>query len=404
MKFSFKAKNQAGELKEGVINASSREMAIQLIQKSGLSPFVLNAEKKPGFSLETFLTKLYASVSDKDLVVFFRQLAILIEARVPIAIALTSIQDQTSNPYFKSALGQIISEVEDGTPLSNAMEKFKDIFPLLSVNIIRSGENSGTLKKAIDYVAENIERNYTLTSRVRGALIYPGVIMVVFFIVGFVVAAFIIPNLSKMIKDLGTEVPWYTQMVMSVGDFMQNWWWAALVIIIGVIGGGVYYSRTDGGKQEMDKIKLELPVIGTIFRDLYISRFGENLAVLLSGGIPIVQAIRITSDVIGNSFYRELLLKASDEVKNGGDMSTVFRRSVLMPPMVSQMVKIGEDSGQLDSVLNHIAKFYEQETEMMTKNLSTLIEPVLMIIIGIAVGFLAFAVLMPIYDIAGQIK
>jgi len=404
MKFSFKAKNQAGELKEGTINASSREMSLQLIQKSGLSPFVLNPVQKPGFSLETFFSRLYASVSDKDLVVFFRQLAILIEARVPISIALTSIQEQTSNPYFRSALSQIIADVEDGTPLSNAMEKFKDIFPLLSVNIIRSGENSGTLKKAIDYVAENIDKNYTLTSRVRSALIYPGVIMIVFFIVGFVVSAFIIPNLSKMIKELGTTVPWYTQMVMGAGDFMQDYWWVILIAIIGIFGGGFYFSRTDSGRHEMDKIKLELPVIGTIFRDLYISRFGENLAVLLSGGIPIVQAIRITSDVIGNSFYKELLLKASDEVKNGGDMSVVLRRSTLMPPMVSQMVKIGEDSGQLDSVLTHIAKFYEQETEMMTKNLSTLIEPVLMIIIGIAVGFLAFAVLMPIYDIAGQIK
>jgi len=404
MKFSFKAKNQAGEVKEGTINASNREMAIQMIQKGGLKPFVLDEMQKSGFSLERFFAKLYASVSEKELVVFFRQLAILIEARVPISSSLASIQEQTANPYFKSSLSQIIADVEDGDPLSNAMEKFKDIFPLLSVNIIRSGENSGTLKKAIDYVAENIEKNYTLTSRVRGALIYPGVIMSVFWVVGFVVSAFIIPNLSKMIKELGTVVPWYTQLVMNMGDFMQSYWWVILVGVIGIIGGCIYYIRTDSGRHEMDKIKLELPVIGTIFRDLYISRFGENLAVLLAGGIPIVQAIRTTSDVIGNSFYRELLLQASDEVKNGGDMSAVFRQSTLMPPMVSQMVKIGEDSGQLDSVLNHIAKFYEQETEMMTKNLSTLIEPVLMIVIGIAVGFLAFAVLMPIYDIAGQIK
>jgi len=404
MKFAFKAKTQSGEIKEGTIEASSRDMAIQIIQKGGLVPFALNQVKESGFSGETFFSKLYSSVSDKDLVVFFRQLAILIEARVPIAVALLSIQQQTSNPYFKNALKQIISDVEDGSPLSDSMEKFRDIFPALAINIIRSGENSGTLKKSVDYVAENIERNYNLTSRVRGSLIYPAVIITVFLIVGFLVSAFIIPNLSKMIKDLGTDVPWYTKMVMNVGDFMQQWWIAVLIMIIGIIASVIYYTKSEAGKVEMDKIKLRLPIIGGIFRGLYISRFGENLAVLLEGGIPIVEAIKITSNVIGNYFYHNLLLRAAEEVKNGGDMSVVLRQSDLMPPMVSQMVKIGEDSGQLDSVLKHISKFYEQETDIMTRNLSTLIEPALMIVIGIAVGFLAFAVLMPIYDIAGQIK
>jgi len=404
MKFSFKAKGPNGEVKEGTIAASSRDMAIQMIQKGGLAPFAISLIKEKGFSAEAFFTKMYASVSSKDLVIFFRQLAILVEARVPIAVSLTSIKEQTSNLYFNSALKQIISDVEDGMPFSEAMEKFKDIFPILSINVIRSGENSGTLKKSIDYVAENIEKNYTLTSRVRGALIYPSVIMFVFFVVGFLGATFIIPNLSKMIKDLGTAVPWYTQAVMGVGDFMQNWWWALVVIILGMIGGVIYYFRTEAGKIEMDKIKIELPVIGNIFKGLYISRFAENLAVLLSGGIPIVQAIKTTSDVIGNSLYSELLLKAAEEVKNGGDMSSVLRQSDLFPPMVSQMVKIGEDSGQIDSTLGHVAKFYEKETERATQNLSTLIEPILMIFIGIAVGFLAFAVLMPIYDIAGQIN
>lgn len=403
MKFAFKAKSTTGEVKEGIIDAVNNDMAIQVLQKSGLIPFMLTPQKESSNSLEKTFAKMYASVSSKELVVFFRQLAILIEARVPVVTSLMSIQEQTLNTYFKVALKQIISDIEDGMPLSNAMEKFKDIFPPLSINIIRSGETSGNLKKSIDYVAENIERNYNLTSRVRGALIYPAIILIVFFIVGFIVAAFIVPKLSTMIRDLGADVPWYTQMVIGVGDFMQVWWWAVAIIILGMVGAVIYYIKTEAGQLEMDKIKIKLPIVGVIFQDLYISRFGENLAVLLAGGIPIVQAIRVSSDVIGNSLYRDLLLKAAEEVKNGGNMSTVLRRSTLMPAMVSQMVKIGEDSGQIDSVLTHVAKFYDQETEMMTKNIATLIEPVLMIIIGLAVGFLAFAVLMPIYDIAGQL-
>ena len=402
MKFYFKAKSPAGEMKEGLVEASNRDIAIQIIQKSGFSPFVLNPVKKKNFSLDTFFSKMYASVSSKDLVIFFRQLAILIEARVPIAVSLSSIQEQTTNPYLKNALKKIVSDVEDGMSFSDAMENFKDIFSLLSINVIRAGETSGTLKKAVDHVSENIERNYNLTARVRGALIYPGVIMVVFFIVGFVVSAFIIPNLSKMIRDLNATVPWYTTVVMNTGDFMQRWWWAVLVLIAGIVIAMVYYIKTEEGKRDLDKIKLDMPVIGNIFKGLYISRFGENLAVLLNGGIPIVQAIKTTSDVIGNSLYREILLRAADEVKNGGEMSLVLRQSALFPPMVSQMVKIGEESGQIDSTLIHISKFYESETERATQNLSVLIEPFLMILIGLAVGFLAFSVLMPIYDIAGQ--
>lgn len=183
---------------------------------------------------------------------------------------------------------------------------------------------------------------------------------------------------------------------------MQTWWWAIMVFVVGMVIGIIYYTKTEKGERDLDKIKIYLPIIGGIYKGLYISRFGENLAVLLSGGIPIVQAIKTTSEVIGNSLYREVLLKAAEEVKNGGEMSLVLRQSTLFPPMVSQMVKIGEESGQIDSTLNHVSKFYESETERATQNLAVLIEPFLMVMIGLAVGFLAFAVLMPIYDIAGQ--
>lgn len=404
MKFTFKAKNSSGEIKEGVIESANSDMAIQILQKSGLLPFVVVPQKESENSFQRIFAKMYESVASKELVVFFRQFSIMIEARVPVVNALLAIKEQTSNKYFEIVIKDVIASVEDGIPLSNAMEKFKDVFPVLAINIIRSGETSGNLKKSMEYVADNIERNYNLTSRVKSALMYPAVILIVFFIIGFIVATIIIPKLSVMIKDLGATVPWYTKMVIAFGDFMESWWWAVLVLIIGVIGGIIYYIKTDNGRDEFDEVKLKLPLIGSIFSGLYVSRFAENLAVLLAGGIPIVQAIRVTSDVVGNSLYRELLLKAADEVKNGGNMSDTLRKSTLMPAMVSHMVKIGEDSGQIDSVLNHVAKFYDQETEMSTRNLSTLIEPILMIFIGLAVGFLAFSVLMPIYDIAGQIK
>jgi len=402
MKFIFRAKNREGEIREGTIEAANSDAALNIVQKNGLFPLSIIEEKATDSISKTFL-KYYEKVTAKELVIFFRQLAILIEARVPILISLTAINEQTNNKYFNRVISEMVRNVEDGMPFSNAMEKHRDVFSNLTVSIIRAGETSGNLKKAVEYVADNIERNYNLSSRIRSALIYPAVIMVVFFIIGFLAVTFILPKLSTMIRDLKADVPWYTAMVMWVGDFMSSYWWAVLLIIFGIIAGFYYYLRSDDGSKEFDQIKIKIPIIGKIFQNVYITRFTENLAVLLGGGIPIIRALTVVSSVIGNSVYQDIILKTAEEVKNGGNMSTVLGRYPLIPPMVTHMVKIGEDSGQLESVLNHIATFYENETETMTKNLSTLIEPVLMIVIGFGVGFMAFSILMPIYNIAGQL-
>jgi len=405
-KFNFKAKNKAGEIKEGYVEAQNLDAAAEMLQKSQLFPIDITKGEGSGslVSLKKDILKYYDRVTEKEQVVFFRQLAVLIEARVPVVSSLTAIADQTTSKYLKKILGEIISDIEDGMPFSNALEKHRDVFPKRWMNIIRAGEASGNLKKSIDYVANNIEKNYTLVSRVRGAMMYPGIVMIVFFIIGFLVITFILPKLTVMIKELNADVPWYTRLVMTVGDFMASYWWAVAVIILGFVGGIIYYIQSEDGKKEWDRVKINLPIVGPIFRGVYIARFAENLAVLLTGGIPIIQSLKIVSSVIGNTVFEKVFLQAAEEVKIGGNMSNVLRKSPIIPPVVAHMVKIGEDSGQIDSVLGHIARFYEQETEMSTKNLSTLIEPILMIVIGIGVGFMAVAVLMPIYNIAGQIK
>ena len=403
MKFKFKAKSPSGEDKEGIIDASSQESAVGILQKNNLLPIsVIKDGQSP--DLAKMILKYYDRVTEKELMVFFRQLSILIEARVPIVISLTAIVEQTSNKYFVKIVQEMINDIEDGMSFSASMERHKNVFSVLSINIIKAGETSGNLKKSIDYVAENIERNYNLSSRVKSALIYPAIVMVVFFIIGFLTVSFIIPKLTAIIKELNAVVPWYTQVVIIIGDFMSAYWWAVGILIMGIVGGMLYYIKTEEGKREWDQMKTKLPVVGVIFRYVYITRFAENLAILILGGIPILRALTVVSSVVNNVLYENIFLQAAEEVKIGGNMSTVFRKSPLIPPMVTHMIKIGEESGQIDSVLTHIAKFYDQETEMLTKNLSTLLEPVLMIIIGISVGFMAFAILMPIYNIAGQIQ
>ncbi len=404
MKFVFKAKNQTGEYETGEINAPNKDAAINILQKKNLFPVSMKEEAKSGNDFMKSILRYYDQVNDKELVVFFRQLSILIEGRVPIVVALTAIKEQSDNAYFGRVIQEMIEDIQDGMPFSNTMEKQSAVFSNLAINVVRAGETSGDLKKSIEYIAENIEKNYILSSRVRSALIYPAIVMTVFFIIAFLVITFIIPKLTAIIKDLNADVPWYTRILIVSGDFMAQYWWAVAIAIVGFILGLFYYIKSEDGKKEWDQVQLKLPIFGSIFRSVYIARLSQNLAALLSSGIPIIRALLIVGEVVNNEVYRAVLIKAAEEVKRGGTMSDVFRRSYLMPPMVTQMVKIGEDSGQIDTVLAHIAKFYDQESEITTKNLSTLIEPLLMVVIGIAVGFMSFSVLMPIYNIAGQIK
>lgn len=401
MKFIFKAKSKQGELKEGFIDASSSEVALEILQKNDLYPISIKAERQRDAVTKTFF-KYFDRVNEKELMVFFRQLTVLIEARVPIVASLNALKEQTSNKYFQKVIEEMVGDIQDGMAFSQSMQKHGDLFSNLAINMIKSGEVSGNLRKSVSYVADNIEKNYNLASKVRSALLYPIIVLVVFFVIAFLVITFVVPRLMLIIKDLGTDIPWYTKGLIYLSDFMSSYWWVMLIIIFGIIGGFWYYVKTEDGRREWDQIKIKLPIFGKVFRGVYIARFADNLSVLLQGGIPIIKALTVVSAVVGNSVYQAIFLQAADEVKTGGTMSEAFKKYSLVPPVVSQMVKIGEESGQVDAVLNQIAKFYEQETDETTKNLSTLIEPLLMVVIGVAVGILAFSVIMPIYNIAGQ--
>jgi type IV pilus assembly protein PilC len=403
VKFNFKAKTQSGEFKEGIIDASSQEAAVEVLQKNNLLPISLEKESARK-DISGLILKHYDRVVTKELVIFFRQLSVLVEAHVPIIVSLIAISEQTGNKYFVKVIQEIINDVQDGASFSSALEKHKNVFPELSVNVIKAGEASGNLKKSIDYVTGNLERSQALSRRVKSAMIYPIIVLVVFFLIGFLAISFIIPKLTAIIKEIGANVPWYTQIVIAISDFMTKYWWAVAIIIVGFVAGIWYYIKSEEGKREWSQLKIKLPIVGVIFRNVYVARFSENLAVLMESGIPVIRALAIVSKVIDNFVYEEIFLKAAEEVKRGGNISNVFRKSPLIPPMVAHMVKIGEDSGQVDLVLRHVAKFYDQEVETDTRNLSTLLEPVLMLIIGLCVGFMAVAILMPIYNIAGQIR
>ncbi|MCA9364836.1 MAG: type II secretion system F family protein [Candidatus Moranbacteria bacterium] len=403
MKYKFKAKDREGNVREGTIEAIDRAVAVQVLQKNNLIPITVNQEQVRNLKVVEDLQRAWEGASPKDIVMFFRSLAVLVEARVPILQALDAVEQQTENKFLRSVIRGVTNDVEDGMAFSDSIAKNPTVFSPLTSSVLKAGEVSGSLHKSIMFVAESLEKNYILTSRVKNALIYPLFILGVAAIVGFIVITIVLPNLTKVIADLAIEVPWYTQVLIWIGDFMEAYWWAVLIVIMGGIGASAYYMNTPDGKKEMDRVLIKMPLFGRLARYVYFARFAENFSMLINGGIPMVKALNVVGDVINNDVYKKIMEHCAREVKAGGNISDVLQKYPdEIEPLLTKMTKIGEETGKIGEVLTKLAGYYEQETENMTKNITTLIEPVMIVVLGLGVGVMVFAVLMPIYNIVSQ--
>ena len=403
MRFIFKAKNSTGELKAGVVEAPNQEAAALSLQNNGLIPLSIELEKT-GVSLNMDIAKLWEGVGSKEIAVFFRQLTTLVAARVSIVSALRAVQLEMENQYFKMVIIKMMEDIEDGAMLSESMTKHPKVFNSLMINMVRAGEASGNLQRSIEFIADNVEKNQELTSKIKGAVFYPAFVLTAAVLIGFGVFAFVLPKLTSVFEGMQIEIPWYTKVLMDMGKFMNTFWIPMAIVLIAGISGIAYYARTEEGQEEFQRWSIRLPIFGKLLRYIYISRFAENLAILLIGGVPIVRALVIVSDVVGNIVYKEVIVAASEEVKKGGVMSTVLARSEYLPSIVSSMVRIGEESGKISEVLKNVSDFYNRETDRVTRNLTSLIEPILIVGLGIGVAILVFAILMPIYTMSSQIK
>lgn len=401
MKFIFKAKNSEGLLKEGIVESDNRDAASLILQKNGLIPLSVREETQVSAVMKE-LSRMWEGVSTKELVAFFRQLAVLIEAKVPVTSSLIAIAEETENSYFRIILKEVKDDVDDGMALSEAFAKHPNIFTMMMVNLIRAGEISGGLQRAINFVADSIEKDYHLTAKIRGALYYPAFILGAAAIVGFLVIVFIIPKITTILKDFAGQLPWYTKAIIGTSDFLSAYWWVVILLFFVIGAAFYYYIRTPDGKREWEAQILDIPVVGRIAQYVFLARLAENLGVLLNGGIPVVRSLTIVSTIIGNESFKRVVLEAAEEVKTGGNMSTVFSQSKEIPHLVSQMVRIGEESGTLSNILKSTASFYSQEVDGMTRNLTSLLEPALIVILGIGVGILVVGILLPIYNVVGN--
>jgi len=401
MKFKYKAVSASGIEQAGKIEAGSKERAIELLQKHKLVVISIK-ETKELVSLKNLLA-IFHKVSHKKIVIFSKELSILLMAGVPLAESLKIQYDQEESPYFKEQIFKISNMVEDGVPFSVALSKFPNIFSDFFVNIVRSGEASGKMQESLLHLSDYIEKQYLLTSKVKSALMYPAVIFGGFALVGVGMMVFVVPQLVSIFEGSDQELPLPTKILIFVSDFMQHN--IILIALAACFSGYIIkkYVRTTKGKSRVDKLILKIPQFSSIFKKFYIARFAENLSMLISSGIPIINALQISGDVVGNTVYQKIIYNSVDEVKIGGSIAYSFERSDQLPSLVPKMIRVGERTGKLDIVLKDIAKFYTKEVDIAIDGLTAIIEPIMIFVLGGAVAILVASILMPIYQMTTMI-
>ncbi|OQA36265.1 MAG: Type II secretion system protein F [Parcubacteria group bacterium ADurb.Bin326] len=346
----------------------------------------------------SFLNK----VKSKELVVFFRQMAVMIDANIPIVRGLRILSQQTESDYLKEIITEVANEVEGGQSLSSAMSMFPNTFSDFYVNIIMSGETSGRLSEVMNYVADQKEKDYDLESKIRGAMVYPSFIVSVLLVVGFIIIAFVIPNLAKVLSESGAQLPWITRALLSLSGFVSMFWWLVLLLFFGAIAAWLAFIKTPQGEHIKDSLKINIPVFGKIWRHIYIVRICRSFATLVRGGVPISQSLSVIKGVVGNVVFEEIIQDAIKSVDEGNQISESLASNKNIPIIVVQMISVGEDSGKLKEVLEKSADFYSREIDNTVRNLSNLIEPVIMIVLGLAVGLFVAAVILPMWQLSAS--
>lgn len=399
--FRYTAKNSKGDAVAGEIEAESKSTAAD--QLLGRELYItLLSEVKPSEDIIATIRKFFRHVTKKDLAIFLRQLSILISAAVPLVQALRLLSEQTQNKTLREALIDIHAEVEGGMKFSLTLERYEYIFSNYFINMVRSGETSGRLEEILNYLADQEEKDYELQSKIIGALVYPGFIMCAMFAGAFFMMAVILPKMLAMFDSLGADVqlPLATRALKAISTVAHNYWWAVILAIIAFAMFFRWYLRTQKGRRQFDIVKLKAPVFGLLFQYLYIIRFARSFNTVLVGGITIPQGLRIVRSVIGNSIFEKLLDETVKEVEEGNPMSGVFAKNKYVPTMVTQMLSVGEQTGRLDDVLEKITNFYSREINGVIEIALKLVEPAIMIILGIGVGFLVAGVVMPMFNLA----
>ncbi|MFH1667769.1 MAG: type II secretion system F family protein [Candidatus Komeilibacteria bacterium] len=389
------------DISEGMVEAPNLEAASEILGDRGLSIISIEEVSSEGKKL-SFNLAIFQKVKPKDIVVFSRQLSVMISATLPIVQALKILIKQTDNAYFKTVISEIADEVDGGQKFSIALGKHRKVFSNFYISMIKSGETSGKLDEVLQYLADQLEKDYDLRSKIKGAMIYPVFIISGLLVVGVIMMIFVIPKLTEMLTASGQELPIATRILIGTSSAMRNYWWLMLIVIIALVVGFRYLLKTKGGRKAWDLFLIKLPVFGKLFQRIYLVRFTRSLATLVIGGVPLTTGLKIVNEVVGNTAYQAVIEETIKTVEDGESVAKVMLESPIVPNLVSQMMSVGEKTGRLDEVLSKVAEFYSREIENIVANLTSLIEPFIMVMIGVAVGGMVAAIILPMYNLANQ--
>ncbi len=402
MLFRYKAIDDKGTSKEGEIDAPTRDIAIGGLQRRGLIVISIKEESE---NKSIFNISFFDRVKQKDVVVFSRQIATLFDAQVSALKAFTMLAANSESKLLGAKLNQVSDDLQAGVSISGALAKHPDIFSDFYVNMVRVGEETGKLNQTFLHLADYLDRQYALNSKTKNALIYPAFVIITFFVVMGLMFTIVIPKLAAIILTSGQAVPFFTQVVIDISNLFVNYGIFAVVILV-LLGIWIWrLASTAKGKEYLDTVSLSVPVIGGLYTKLYVSRITDNLNTMLSSGVPIVRALDITSKVVGSLVYQRLLEEVADGVKSGLALSVAFEKhSDRIPPILVQMIAVGEETGSLGSILKTLTVFYEREVDGAVDTLVGLIEPAMILVLGVGVGILCVSVLGPIYNMSSSIS
>ena len=396
--FKYRVRSVSGKVSSGNVEAVSEAAAIELLEDKGL---VVLALAEGGSGKKKSLLKInLGRVKSKDIVIFSRQLSVMVSATVPIVQALKILAQQTANPIFVDKIMEMANDVDGGMKLSASMAKHRKVFSRFYIAMVKSGETSGKLDEVLQYLADQMEKDYDLTSRIKGAMIYPVFIVGGMILVGFLMMIFVVPNMTRMLEESDAELPFLTDVLISTSGFMQKFWWLIIAVVVVFVVLIRLWIKTKAGKVTWDTAKIKIPIFGSLFQKIYIVRFSRSFATLVKGGVPVSASLRITSEVVDNEAYKELILDTIKEVEDGNSVSILLAKSELMPKMLSQMMSVGEQIGKLDSILEKLADFYSREIDSLVNGLTSLIEPLILMIMGVGVGGMVAAIMLPMFKLA----
>jgi type IV pilus assembly protein PilC len=404
--FRYVASNAQNKPVSGTIDASDKSAAITALSNQNLRPIsIKEGGKAPSSSFGRFFKG--NKVKSDDIVIFTRQLSAMVGAGVPLLRALTSLEQHTDSQGLKNALVAVKKDVQDGAPLADALEKHPRIFSDVYVNMVRAGEAAGILDEILKRLALQQEKNSAIRKKVKSAMTYPMVLVVITVLAFFGLMIFVIPQIGNILTDLGgpeAQLPALTLAMLAISGFMTSYWYIILPVFVGLVFLGLRYLRTPRGKAQLHRFVLKVPVLKGVIQKVAIARFAQTFSALMSAGVAVLEALDVTARSVGNIVYEEALKKAAEEVKNGATLSSVIERNPLFPAIVSQMLAVGEETGQTDTVLIKVADFYQEEVDLAIDGVSALIEPVMIVFMGAMVGLIAASVMLPIAGLAQSIQ